>query len=148
MIQGFWVNSTSLVYVVCRGTIAFVWFYHGLVPKLLYLHQDELAMNMAIGLSYAGAVQLATIGGALEIVMALAVLVFWRQRWPLLLTASAMVGLLAFVVLFQPELLGAAFNPVTTNIAVLALSIVGLHFQPLMESKLTSDRDGKQASSK
>lgn len=126
-------SSTSLSYAVCRGAIAFVWFYHGLIPKLLYLHEDELAMNMAIGLSHAGAARMATIGGALEIVMAIVVLVFWRQRWPLLLTASAMVGLLAFVILVQPGLLGAAFNPVTTNVTVLALSVVGLHLQRLEE---------------
>ncbi|MCW8128384.1 DoxX-like family protein [Microbulbifer halophilus] len=125
-------SSTFLSYAVCRGTIAFIWFYHGLVPKLLYLHEDELAMSMATGLSRAVAEQLAIIGGALEIGMSVVLLLFWRQRWPLLLTAVVMFGLLAFVAMFQPVLLGAAFNPVTTNIAVMALSVVGLHFQRLV----------------
>lgn len=133
MMRGFWVSSTGLSYAICRGTIAFVWFYHGLIPKLLYLHEDELAMNMATGLSQAGAAQLATVAGVLEIVMGVVVLIFWRQRWPLLLTASAMVGLLGFVCLAQPELLVAAFNPVTTNLAVLALAIVGLQLLRLSE---------------
>lgn len=139
MMQGFWVSSIALSYAICRGTIAFVWFYHGLIPKLLYLHEDELAMNMATGLAHADAVQLATVAGVLEILMAVVVILFWRQRWPLLLTASAMVGLLAFVSLAQPELLVAAFNPVTSNLAVLALSIVGLQLQCL------SERKGQQA---
>ncbi|MFL1454278.1 DoxX-like family protein [Marinobacter sp. GN3S48] len=133
-IQGSWVSSTFLSYAVCRCTIAFIWFYHGLVPKLLYLHEDELAMSMATGFSRAGAEQLAIIGGVLEIGMSVAVLLFWRQRWPLLLTAVAMFGLLVFVAMFQSVLLGAAFNPVTTNIAVMALSVVGLHLQRLVVS--------------
>lgn len=120
-------NSASLGYVVCRCTVAFIWFYHGLVPKLLNLHEDELAMSMAIGLSRSGAEKVAIIGGVAEIAISVAVLVFWRQRWPLVLTVAAMFGLLGFVVMFQPVLLGAAFNPVTTNIAVIALSVVGLH---------------------
>ncbi len=127
-------NSAFLSYAVCRGTIAFIWFYHGLVPKLLYPHEDELAMSMAIGLSRAGAEKAATIGGMLEIAFAIAVLVFWRQRWPLLFTIAAMVGLLGFVVMFQPVLVGAAFNPVTTNIAVMALALVGLHLQRVLDA--------------
>src|SRR5690606_1648574 len=132
IIQGSWVSSTSLSYAVCRCTIAFIWFYHGLAPKLLYLHEDELAMSMATGLSRAGAEQVAMMGGALEIGMSVVVLLFWRQRWPLLLTVVAMFGLLAFVVMFQPVLVSAAFNPMTTNIAVIALSVVGLHLQRLV----------------
>lgn len=135
MIQGSWVTSISLSYTVCRSTIAFVWFYHGLVPKLLYLHEAELAMSMAAGFSRPGAVQLAIIGGALEIAMPVVVLLFWRQRWPLLLTVAAMIGLLIFVILAQPILLVAAFNPVTSNIAVVALSIVSLHLLHAIKSE-------------
>lgn len=89
-------------------------------------------MSMATGLSRADAEQLAIIGGALEVGMSVVVLLFWRQRWPLLLTAVAMFGLLAYVVMFQPVLLVAAFNPATTNIAVMALSVVGLHLHHLV----------------
>ncbi|MDS1310093.1 DoxX-like family protein [Marinobacter xiaoshiensis] len=128
-------NSPILSYAVCRGTIAFIWFYQGLIPKLLYPHEDELAMNMAVGFSRSEAVQLATVAGVLEIAMAVAILIFWRHRWPLLLTLASMVCLLAFVVLVQPLLLGNAFNPVTTNVAVAALSITSLHLLRVIEKK-------------
>ncbi len=91
-------------------------------------------MSMAAGFSRTDAVQLATIGGALEVAMSVVILIFWRQRWPMLLTLAAMVGLLAFVILVQPTLLGAAFNPVTTNVAVAALSIASLHLLQVIES--------------
>ena len=51
---------------------------------------------------------------------------FWRSRWPLQLTMFAMVALLLFVAFFVPELLLGAFNPVTTNLAVIVLSWIGL----------------------
>lgn len=72
--------------------------------------------------------------GALEILMAIAVLVFWRQRWPLLVTALAMIGLLLAVVVVQPVLLVGAFNPVTTNLSVLALSVVALQLHSMHET--------------
>jgi hypothetical protein len=43
-----------------------------------------------------------------------------------------MSGLLVFVILFHPVLAGAAFNPVTTNMAVVALAVIGLHLQRLV----------------
>ena len=134
MNPGSWASSPSFSYAVCRGAIAFIWFYHGLIPKLLYPHEDELAMNVAAGFSPAGASQLATIGGVLEIVMSVVVLAFWRHRWPMVLTVIAMIGLLAFVALMQPMLLAAAFNPVSTNIATAALAIVSLHLLNVIES--------------
>lgn len=129
-------SSTYFFYAVCRGTVAFIWFYQGLVPKILFLHEDELAMSTAAGLSQAGAIKLATIGGALEIAMSVAVLLFWRQRWPLLLTVAAMIVLLALVCMAQPILLVAAFNPLTINIAMAVLSMVSLHFLRLIKGEI------------
>ncbi|MGB0133575.1 DoxX-like family protein [Dokdonella sp.] len=113
-----------------------MWLYHGVVPKLLGPHEDELAMTMAAGLSHANAVHVANVTGVLEILMAIAVLVFWRQRWPLLTTALAMVGLLLAVVVMQPVLLSGAFNPVTTNLSVLALSVVALQLYTMRETSV------------
>ncbi|MHA7880858.1 MAG: DoxX-like family protein [Saccharospirillum sp.] len=125
----FSVTSPALLYAISRLTIAFVWFYHGLVPKWLFLHEDELAMSMAAGFSDSEAMLVAQIGGGLEILIAASLLVFWRKRWPLQLTVVAMLGLLVLVSLFIPELMVAAFNPVTTNLSVAVLSLVCLHFQ-------------------
>ncbi len=70
-------------YAICRGMVAFVWFYHGLVPKLLGPHADELRMNLALGLEPAQAERLSMMAGVFEVLFALLVVVCWRQRWPL-----------------------------------------------------------------
>lgn len=126
---GFWVMTERASYALCRVTIAFIWFYHGLVPKLLGPHPDELAMNMAMGLSPLNASRLAVLGGVLEILFALLILLCWRQRWPLQLTVAAMVALLVFAAVAQPALLAGAFNPLTTNLAVLVLAVLALPLQ-------------------
>ncbi len=122
-------NNARSCYVICRVTLAFTWLYHGLVPKLLSQHKDELAMNMALGMSHAEAINAAQLVGIAEIVIALCMLVFWRQRWPLWLTLAAMPVLLAFVLLVQPQLALGAFNPVTTNVATMALAWLALQLQ-------------------
>lgn len=110
--------------VLCRLTVAFVWIYHGLVPKLLGPHEDELAMNMALGLSAEQAHTLAYVAGAGEVAFGILVLGLWRSRWPLLLSAASMIGLLLFTLVFAPDLAAGAFNPVTTNLCVFVLSMV------------------------
>lgn len=113
-------------YAISRITIAFVWLYHGLVPKLLGPHEDELAMNISLGLSHASAVQLSMFAGVFEVVFGVVVVVLWKQLWPLVCTAAFMVALLLFVAIWSPSLLAGAFNPVTTNLCVLALAMVAI----------------------
>lgn len=119
-------------YAICRIVVAFVWIYHGLVPKLLGPHPDETAMNMALGISEARAAQLSIVAGVIEIGFGVMIILLWRSRWPLLLTVWSMVGLLVFSLYVYPGLASAAFNPVTTNVAVLALAVVAysLHGEP------------------
>ena len=129
---GFWMILVSKLtnYAICRLTVAFSWFYHGLVPKLLGPHPDEIAMSMAIGLSQQDAVRLGIAAGAAEIVFAVTLLAFWRHRWPLVISAVSMICLLIFVAVSVPTFLSGAFNAVTTNLCVLALSVVALRLRP------------------
>jgi len=113
-------------YVILRLTIAFVWIYHGVVPKLLGPHADEIAMNTAAGFTVSQAKAVAYVGGAGAVLFGLVILLLWQKRWPLVCSAAAMVLLLLFVVAVQPSLLLGAFNPVTTNLCVFVLSWVAL----------------------
>ena len=120
------VVNSQLVYAIGRVTIAFVWLYHGLVPKLLGPHRDELAMNMALGFSPGDAHRLSLAAGVVEVVFGVVVLVCWRQRWPLWASNVAMMALLIFTAIVQPSLMSGAFNPVTTNLCVFALGVITL----------------------
>ncbi|WP_288132714.1 DoxX-like family protein [Microbulbifer sp.] len=127
-------------YALCRLSIAFVWLYHGLVPKLLGPHRDELAMNMALGLTAENAQLLARVGGVSEVLFSAVVILFWKQRWPLVLTVAGMVALLIYSLIAVPTLAMGAFNPVTTNLCVLALSLVALkQWENLPDPSLSRD---------
>jgi DoxX-like protein len=116
------VRTMSLIYALARLTVVFVWLWHGLVPKLLFRSTDEALMLQAAGVHALPSIL--TLVGASELVAALAGLIFWRWRGYLALTAIAMIAALLGVALRSPQYLWAAFNPVTLNTCVLALSCV------------------------
>jgi len=119
-------RGRTFIYVLSRLALAFVWLYHGAVPKLIYRNPDEVRMLHQAGISdaYLSRV-MASIGWA-EVCFALVIVVCWKSRWPLWLTILAMIAATAGVAISSPEYLTAAFNPITLNLAVIVLAVVGL----------------------
>jgi uncharacterized membrane protein YphA (DoxX/SURF4 family) len=106
---------------VSRLALGLVFIWHGLVPKILWLSVDEVAMIQAHGLPAAEWV--AQAAGLAEILLGLLLVLLRGHRWPLLLAGLLLIGLLVDVALFSPHLLLQAFNPVSTNLAALALCL-------------------------
>jgi len=104
-----------------RLSIAAIWIWHGLVPKLIYRHADEQAMLAQAGV----ALELLPWIGGIEILVGIFVLLAWRWRSVFVANIALMVIALLGVAINSPHYIQAAFNPVTLNLAVIALSIVG-----------------------
>ena len=103
---------------LARTALALVFIWHGLVPKILWLSPDERAMIQVHG--WSAPEWVARIVGLAEIILG-RLLLLRRQRWPLLLAGVLLVGLLLDVAFLSPYLLLQAFNPLSTNLAALAL---------------------------
>ena len=114
------------IYALSRLTVAFIWLYHGLVPKLLAADPDEAALLRAAGLAPQHVTTLIHAIGLAEIVFGVALLAAWRARWLFGITILLMIAALALVAVGSPGYLTRAFNPVTLNIATIALSVIGL----------------------
>ncbi|EZH81468.1 DoxX family protein [Ectopseudomonas composti] len=112
---------------LARLALALVFIWHGLAPKILWLSPDEVAMIAAHGLPglplFAPEL-IARAGGIAEILLGIALLTVRRRRWPLLVAGAVLLVLLLDVVLLSPHLLIQAFNPLSTNLAALALCAV------------------------
>lgn len=119
-------RTQTVVYCIARLVVAFIWFYHGLVPKLLFPNSDELAMLRNVGIQAPDVLRAAFFAGLVELCVALAVVVFWRSKWPLWFTICAMIAALVGVSIRSPAYLTAAFNPVTFNLTVAALAAIAL----------------------
>ena len=116
----------AAIYGICRTMVAFVWIYHGLVPKLLFEHHDESAMLLAGGIPAEQLTTALTVLGLAEIGLRGAMMIAWRARALFGATIVLMVVALLTVALQSPGYLVAAFNPVSLNMAMIALSVIGL----------------------
>lgn len=111
----------SVIHTTARIAIAATWIWHGLVPKLIYRNLDEQTMLAQAGAPLSA---LPWVGG-LEALIGLLFLFTWRWRAIFPLNAAAMVLALLAVAVYSPHYLQAAFNPVTLNFAIIALSVTG-----------------------
>ena len=112
--------TLSLIHAIARITLAGIWIWHGLVPKLIYRHVDEQTMLAQAHLPLTWLPWI----GVLEILFGLLTLVAWR-RWIFVLNIAFMLLATVAVVLQSPAYIKAAFNPITLNLSVIALAVVG-----------------------
>lgn len=119
-------QDRALIYLVARGTMAFVWLYHGLVPKLLYHDAIELDLLSRIGTPGSRLHAAATVAGLVELFFSFLLVALWRHSWPLWLTLGLMLFGIPVVAITAPTYLRAAFNPLTLNLAVAALAAIAI----------------------
>jgi hypothetical protein len=116
----------TALHALSRLTLAFLWLYQGLVPKLLFRDTGELTIlqHSRLFTGFEGSVL--SLVGVGEILFGLALLRFWRSRRLLLLNIILMIILTFGAMFSQPSLFVAPFNPLTLNLAMASLALVGL----------------------
>ena len=118
-------RDRALAYMLARGTAAFIWLYHGLVPKLLY--HDRIELDLLGRITPANFLHMAAnLAGIAEVAFAFLLLLLWRQTWLLWVTVVLMLVGIPIVALTAPEYLHAAFNPVSLNISLVALASIAI----------------------
>ncbi|AZQ84349.1 hypothetical protein EKO29_10165 [Colwellia sp. Arc7-635] len=112
---------------IARLIISFSWLYHGIFPKLVHVAPLEKVITASLGLSDELSFLVTKVAGVAEVVFGLVFFVLYRSKLIVLLNIAALSGLLLFVVFLQPQILIEAFNPVTTNIALIGFSLILLN---------------------
>jgi len=115
----------SAIHAVARVTLAVVFLWHGIVPKLIAHHADELALLRDAGLSAEAAARTVTLVGWAEVAYGIALLLLWRVRALFLPAAVAMVVVTPGILANSPRFISAAFTPVTLNLCVAVLAVIG-----------------------
>jgi hypothetical protein len=111
---------------ITRVSLAGIFLYEGLVPKLLGANGDEVAMLRSIGVPSDDVPLALAVFGLAEVGLAAALLLLWHRRLPALLCLAFAVATTLGVALTSPSYLGGAFNPLTLNVAVGALAAIDL----------------------
>ena len=109
---------------LARFMLGLSWIYHGLFPKLIQIAPIEMAMSSSIGLSEEHTYFLIKSAGVGEILFGLIFIFLYRVKTIVILNMLALIGLLGFVAIQMPHLLVEAFNPVTTNLPLIVLSLI------------------------
>ena len=115
-----------VTHACARSTVALVFAYHGLVPKLLMRDADEIAMLRDAGVAPHWLPTALSAAGIAELAFAFVLILFWRHRWPSVACLVLMLAATVVVVASSPRYLTAAFNPLTLNLSVAALSLLDL----------------------
>ncbi|MBL4572103.1 MAG: DoxX-like family protein [Gammaproteobacteria bacterium] len=110
-----------------RFVLGFSWIYHGLFPKLLFLAPLELEMSGSIGLAESNTLWLIRFAGVSEVIFGILLLVFYKHVMLLYLNIAGFLALVVFVLIMTPHLMVEAFNPVTTNLPLIVLSLILIH---------------------
>lgn len=115
----------AIVHSTCRLVLAFVWIWHGLVPKIIVRHAGEMTPLKEAGLFPGHETQAVIAAGLGEIIFGLLHLVFWRTRWLYVIDIIAFAGLGIGAMLTVPELALAPFNPLTFTLLLVAVAVMG-----------------------
>ena len=138
----------SLIHAIARGSLAFVFAYHGLIPKLLGPHADELTMLADAGIVNGNSRAVVMALGSAELLIACVLIVAWRQQWIVWLCLLLMPLATLGVAISSPSFLGAAFNPVSLNLAVAALAGIALVASRDLPTASTCLREPARASTR
>ena len=111
------------VLLICRVALAFSWIYQGAVPKIVCQSKGEIDLLGHVIPIYQWVCEAVLWMGIVEILFGLFLLVT-RWRMVFWFNVVALIGLLGFVVLFEPTMFTLPFNPLTLNVALIALSVI------------------------
>lgn len=125
-------------YHLSRFAIAFIWLYHGLIPKLIFQHPTELELINQGPLLMSAETTL-MLAGIAEVLIGICVVIFWRQSWPVYFSLAGFIGLLIASVAIAPGHAVHAFNPITLTVSAILFCLIqiSLRMNPPM-SELTS----------
>ncbi len=114
-------------------TLAALWIYQGLIPKILFQSAAEIAIWQSMGLE----LHLAKIGvalsGIIEMMFGCSFLLWHRAILIHHLNILGLSGLLVLIMVTNPLQLTTAFNPVVMNIAMTALSMLAIQLLKLSQ---------------
>ncbi len=113
-------NPLDQVNLISRVLLGFLFIYHGLVPKILWLSAAEIHLVEVSGIGISATV-ISPLAGISEILLGCAIIFLRKLDVVIYAAAGALLGLLAYVAIMSPSYLAEAFNPVTTNILGMGL---------------------------
>ena len=112
--------------LILHISLAILWIYQGLVPKIFYHASDEQRLWELNGFEEITFLFLIELAGYAEIVFGLLFLIFRQNRLLHYFNIIAMCALALLVVVSDIAYFKQAFNPFVMNVSMATLSIVAI----------------------
>lgn len=107
---------------------SFIWIYHGLVPKLIFKHPTELLMIDHLNpFSAESSYWIVLFIGFMEVILGLLWLFYRRKKVLYQLQMILFPILTVGSIIVQPAIMTHPFNPLTFNLSLFVLSIIGFY---------------------
>ena len=117
-------------------TLAVLWVYQGLIPKVLYKAQDEQYIWQQQGFGELISLILMQFSGYIEIIFGMLFLVFKQSKILHFLNILGMLGLSLLIAIIDMRYFQNAFYPFVMNVAMASLSIIALQLLQAKNPKL------------
>lgn len=112
-------------------TLAGLWIYQGLIPKILFQSTAEITIWQSMGFELHLAKMCVAISGLIEIMFGCTFLIWQRAVFIHQLNIVGLSGLLLLIMLTDPIQLSTAFNPVVMNTAMIVISMLAIQLLKL-----------------
>ena len=117
-------------------TLAVLWVYQGLIPKVLYKAQDEQYIWQQQGFDELISLMLMQFSGYIEIIFGMLFLVFKQSKILHFLNILGVLGLSLLIAIIDMRYFQNAFYPFVMNVAMASLSIIALQLLQAKNPKL------------
>lgn len=111
-------------------TLAVLWIYQGLVPKIIYHAVEEQRFWQYLGIDELSMLFLIKISGYIEIIFGLLFLIFRQSKTLHVFNILGLIALTIVVAVIYPLYFTSSFNPFVMNLAMIGLSIVAIQLLP------------------
>ena len=117
--------------VISRVSLGLVWFYEGLVPKLLFLRVDELNLVRKSGVFWRTPKWTLQVLGVTQIVLGIWLIAGWAERPAVAVATIWMVVLIVLVAGGNPAMLADPYGALIKDFCLVACAITVWVLAPL-----------------
>jgi uncharacterized membrane protein YphA (DoxX/SURF4 family) len=109
--------------IISRTALGLVWFYEGLVPKILFLRADEVGLVQASHLVWRTPELTLRILGVAQMLVGLWLLIGFAERSAVLIATSWMLILIVLVASGNPSMLIDPYGALVKDLCLIACAI-------------------------
>ena len=120
----------NAVRIACRLALGLVWLYEGLVPKLLFVRQDQIDLVARSGLFIGTPEFFLQLLGAGQVVCGLWLLAGFAERLAVVIATTGMVILIVLVARGNPAMLTDPYGALIKDLCLIACAFTVWTFSP------------------